>query len=465
MNQDPKLKKNVLIAVIMASFLTPFMGSAINLAIPSIGSEFDSSALLLSWVVSSYLLATAAFLLPFGRLADMRGRKKVFTLGVLIFSFSSLLCGLAWSIQALIGFRILQGIGSAMTFGTGMAILTSVFPPQERGRVLGINVATVYTGLSLGPVLGGAMNQHLGWASIFFLNALIGLAALLAAARIKGEWADARGERFDVTGSALYMVGLVAFLYSFSSIATSVTAKYTLIIGLGLLVLFVRHEMKSKQPIININLFSHNITFAMSNLAALINYSATFAVTFLLSLMLQVVMGFSSSAAGMILLAQPVMMALLSPFAGALSDRVQPRIVSSLGMGLSALGLFLLSFVVKETPVWLIVGNLMILGTGFALFSSPNMNAIMGSVEKRYYGVASSTTGTMRLIGQAISIAMATLIIDMYVGSAQLTPAVADLLQKSVNVAFIVFAVTCVGGVFASLARGNINTVTRQTGR
>jgi len=346
-----------------------------------------------------------------------------------------------------------------------MAILTSVFPPQERGRVLGINVATVYTGLSLGPVLGGAMNQHLGWASIFFLNALIGLAALLAAARIKGEWADARGERFDVTGSALYMVGLVAFLYSFSSIATSVTAKYTLIIGLGLLVLFVRHEIKSKQPIININLFSHNITFAMSNLAALINYSATFAVTFLLSLMLQVVMGFSSSAAGMILLAQPVMMALLSPFAGALSDRVQPRIVSSLGMGLSALGLFLLSFVVKETPVWLIVGNLMILGTGFALFSSPNMNAIMGSVEKRYYGVASSTTGTMRLIGQAISIAMATLIIDMYVGSAQLTPAVADLLQKSVNVAFIVFAVTCVGGVFASLARGNINTVTRQPGR
>lgn len=464
MNQDPATKKYALITVMVASFTTPFMGSAINLAIPSIGHEFNSSALLLSWVVSSYLLSSAAFLLPFGRLADMVGRKKIFTLGVIIFSISSLLCGLAWSVQALIGLRILQGVGSAMTFGTGMAILTSIYPPQERGRVLGINVATVYTGLSLGPVLGGAMNQHLGWESIFFLNAVIGLAALVSAARIKGEWAGAKGESFDTAGTVLYMAGLVAFLFAFSTIATSDTSKYILLMGLVLLVLFVRHEMKSNQPLIDIKLFSRNVTFAMSNLAALINYSATFAVTFLMSLVLQVVIGYSSSAAGMILLAQPVMMALLSPFAGALSDRVQPRLVSSIGMGLSALGLFLLSFVARETPVGLIVGILMLLGTGFALFSSPNMNAIMGSVDKRYYGVASSTSGTMRLIGQAVSIAVATLIIDLYVGSAQLSPAVAEQLQKSSKVAFIVFAITCVGGVFASLARGNMNREAKQAG-
>ncbi|MFX4263627.1 MFS transporter [Pelotomaculum propionicicum] len=465
MNQDPLIKKYALITVLVASFTTPFMGSAVNLAIPTIGREFDSSALLLSWVVSSYLLSSAAFLLPFGRLADIVGRKKVFILGVLIFSISSLLCGLAWSIQALIGLRLLQGVGSAMTFGTGMAILTSVYPPQERGRVLGFNVATVYTGLSLGPVLGGAMNQHLGWQSIFFLNAVIGLAAFVFATRIKGEWAGARGESFDTTGSVLYMSGLVAFLYAFSSIATSGTAKYILLAGLVLLVLFVWHEMKSKSPLIDLKLFSRNVTFAMSNLAALINYSATFAVTFVLSLVLQVVIGYSSSTAGMILLAQPVMMALLSPFAGTLSDRVQPRIVSSIGMALSALGLFLLSFVVKETPVWLIVGNLMVLGTGFALFSSPNMNAIMGSVDKRFYGVASSTSGTMRLVGQAVSVAVATMIIDLYVGSAQLGPAVADQLQRSSNVAFIVFAVTCVGGVFASLARGNMERGAKQAGK
>ncbi len=462
MNQDPSLKKYTFITVMVASFSTPFLAGSINLAIPSIGREFNSSALLLSWVVSSFLLSTAAFLLPFGRLADILGRKKIFITGTTIFILSSFLCGIAWSVEALIGFRILQGIGSSMTFGTGMAILTSVFPPQERGRVLGFNVATVYTGLSLGPVLGGAMNQHLGWESIFFLNTAIGLVTLLFALRIKGEWADARGESFDKTGSVLYAFGLVAFLYAFSSIATSALAKYLLALGLILLVLFVRHEVKSKQPMINISLFRDNITFALSNLAALINYSATFAITFLLSMYLQVVMEYSSQSAGLILLSQPIIMALLSPFAGSLSDRVEPRIVASWGMSLTTAGLFFLGFISRGTPLWLVILNLMLLGTGFALFSSPNMNAIMGSVEKRFYGVASSTTGTMRLIGQAVSVATATLIIDLYVGSATLGPATADLLQKSVNVAFIVFAVICAGGIFASLARGNMNRVTEQ---
>ncbi|NMA13776.1 MAG: MFS transporter, partial [Clostridia bacterium] len=162
MGTDTSIKRYTLMVVSMASFLTPFMGSAVNLAIPSIGQEFSSSAFLLSWVASSYLLASAAFLVPFGRLADIIGRKKLFILGISIFSISSILCGLAWSIKTLIFFRILQGTGGAMIFATGMAILTSVFPPQERGKVLGINVATVYTGLSLGPVLGGLMNHNLG---------------------------------------------------------------------------------------------------------------------------------------------------------------------------------------------------------------------------------------------------------------------------------------------------------------
>ena len=166
MNQDTSVKKYALITVTLASFLTPFMGSAVNLAIPSIGKEFNSSALLLGWVVTSYLLTSAAFLLPVGRYADIIGRKKVFILGVAIFSLTSLLCGLAGSIQALIAFRVIQGIGGAMLFGTSMAILTSVYPPQERGKVLGINVAAVYTGLYMGTELGGAVNQQLGWQSI-----------------------------------------------------------------------------------------------------------------------------------------------------------------------------------------------------------------------------------------------------------------------------------------------------------
>ncbi|MCL6610305.1 MAG: MFS transporter [Peptococcaceae bacterium] len=457
MNKDESIKKYALMVAMAASFLTPFMGSAINLAVPSIGKDFNSSALLLSWVVTSYLLASAALLVPFGRLADIVGRKKIFLLGVLSFSVFSLLCGLSRSVEALIFFRALQGAGSAMIFGTGMAILTSVFPPQERGRVLGLNVAVVYVGLSLGPVLGGWMNHNLGWQSIFYFNVLVGIYILFfTASKLKGEWTGARGESFDLAGAVLYSSGLVMFMYGISSLAASAWAKYILLAGLALLIFFVRYAVRTKQPVLDIKLFSGNVTFAFSNLAALINYSATFAVGFLLSLHLQVVMGYNSQTAGLILLSQPVLMALLSPFAGRLSDRVEPRVVSSWGMALTTLGLFVFCFINPGMPIWFIMLNLALLGTGFALFSSPNSNAVMGSVEKRFYGVASSTLGTMRLTGQAVSMAIVTLITAFFVGNVALSPAYSGLLIKSARTAFIVFTALCFAGVFASLARGNV---------
>jgi len=464
MKQDVSIKRYALIAAAMASFLTPFMGSAVNLAIPSIGREFNSTAFMLSWVATSYILASAAFLVPFGRLADIVGRKKIFTLGISFFGVSSMLCGLSRSIEALIAFRVLQGIASAMIFGTAMAILTSVFPPRERGKVLGINVATVYIGLSLGPVLGGALNHNLGWQSIFHFTTLIAIiAVLVTAAKLKGEWAGARGEKFDFAGSVLYAVGLVAIMYGFSSISAFNWAKYLLVFGLVVLAIFIRYEIKVKQPVLNLTLFSRNITFAFSNLAALINYSATFAVGFLLSLHLQVVLGYNSQAAGFILLSQPVIMALLSPFAGKLSDRVEPRLVASWGMTLTTLGLFILCFISQDTPVWLLIANLVLLGTGFALFSSPNSNAVMGSVEKRFYGVASSTLGTMRLTGQAASMAIVTLLLALYVGNVELSQADIGMLVRGTKTSFVIFTIICFGGIFASLARGNVKAGVQET--
>ncbi|MDO7786904.1 MFS transporter [Desulforamulus aquiferis] len=441
----------------MASFLTPFMGSAINLAIPSIGETFDTGTFMLSWIVSSYILASAAFLVPFGRLADIIGRKKVFISGIAIFAFSSGLCGLMGSVELMIFFRLLQGVGSAMIFGTGMAILTSVYPPQERGKVLGINVATVYVGLSLGPVLGGTLNHQFGWRSIFFLSAIIALVVLvMAVSKLKGEWAGAKGEKFDLVGSALYSVGLIAFLYGVSSITNVEWARYILVFGLIIFVMFIRYEMKIKEPILNLALFSKNVTFAFSNLAALINYSATFAVGFLLSVYLQVIKGYDSQMAGLILLSQPILMALLSPFAGKLSDHVEPRKVASWGMILTTVGLFFLCFINGHTDLWIIIINLSLLGVGFALFSSPNSNAVMASVEKRYYGVASSTLGTMRLTGQAVSMAIVTMILALYAGHVDLSPAYADLILRGTRISFIVFTIICFGGIFASLARGNV---------
>jgi len=454
-----ELKKYASLVAALASFLTPFMGSAINLAIPSIGKQFGGSAYLLGWVATCYLLAAAAFLVPLGRLADIRGRKKIFALGLGVFLVSSLLCGAAWSMETLLIFRVCQGIGGAMIFGTAVAILTSVYSPRERGRVLGLNSAAVYTGLSLGPVLGGALNHNLGWRSIFYFTALLAFVVLaLTITRLKGEWAGARGEKFDLPGAVLYTAGLVALLTGVSSFTASGGMKYLLIPGLVILAGFVKYAVSNvDKPVLDLKLFAKNMTFAFSNLAALINYSATFAVTFLLSLYLQVVVGYDSQTAGFVLLSQPALMAVLSPFAGTLSDRVEPRIVASLGMALITCGLLIFSFLNGGTSLWLIVGNLILLGVGFALFASPNTNAVMGAVDKKFYGIASSTLSTMRLTGQAFSMAIVTLLLAHYIGGAELSHVSTGLLVKSTKTAFAVFTVICCGGVFASLTRGKVN--------
>ncbi|MEE9564776.1 MAG: MFS transporter [Candidatus Hydrothermarchaeaceae archaeon] len=448
------MKNSALLVAAMASFLTPFMGSSVNIALPSIGREFAMDAVLLSWVATSYLLAAAMFLVPFGRMADIHGRKRIFTYGMLVYTASSFLSAVATSGIVLISFRVLNGIGSAMIFGTGVAILTSVFPPRERGKALGINVASVYLGLSLGPFLGGFLTQNLGWRSIFLINVPLGLLIIAVVLwKLKGEWAEAEGEKFDFTGSIIYSLTLVAIMYGIS-LLPSVQGALLVLIGILSLSVFVKWEMKVESPVFNINILRDNKVFALSNLAALINYSATFAVGFLISLYLQYVRGFSPQDAGLILVSQPIVMALFSPSAGRLSDRVEPRIVASAGMALTTMGLFLFTFLNENTPLGSILTSLVLLGFGFALFSSPNTNAVMGSVEKRYYGVASATLGTMRLTGQVLSMGIAMMIFAIYIGRVQITPEYYPLFLKSMKLAFAIFAVLCFGGIFASLARG-----------
>jgi len=451
---DDAFKKPALLVATITSFITPFMGSSVNIALPTIGKDFAMNAISLSWIATAYLLTGAIFLVPFGRIADIYGRKKIFTYGISIYTISSLLSALSVSPLMLILFRITQGIGGAMIFGTGVAILTSVFPVGERGKALGINVAAVYIGLSLGPFLGGFLTHHLGWRSVFFVNVPLGLLVLLLILwKLKGEWAGAKGERFDLTGSVIYSLTLVAIMYGFS-ILPEMWGGMLILIGIFGILTFIRWEMKIKTPVLDINLFAKNKIFAFSNLAALINYSATFAVTFLLSLYLQYLKGFNPQSAGLILVSQPIVMAIFSPFAGRLSDKIEPRVVASIGMSLTTLGLFLLVFLNQKTALEFIIGSLVILGFGFAFFSSPNTNAVMSSVEKRFYGVASGTVASMRMIGQMLSMGIAMLVFAVYIGRVQILPQNYPLFLKSVKIAFIIFAALCFGGIFASLARG-----------
>jgi EmrB/QacA subfamily drug resistance transporter len=452
------LKRPALIIATLNSFITPFMGSSVNMALPAIGREFQADAVQLSWIATAYLLAVAVCLVPFGRLADIYGRKKIFTSGVILFTLSSVLCSISPSTPMLLIFRVLQGIGNAMVFATGMAILVSVYAPQERGKVLGINVAAVYIGLSAGPFLGGIMVHYLTWRSIFLVTVPFGLFILLMIfGRLKGEWADARGERFDLVGTFIYAVAVIGIMYGIS-LLPGVRSLWVILIGVGGLFAFVRWELKADHPVFQVKLFKENRVFAFSSLAALINYSATFAVTFLLSLYLQHVRGLSPQAAGLVLLAQPLVMAVFSPSAGRLSDRIEPRIVATSGMILTTAGLFLLIFMDQGTSLGKIIGCLTLLGLGFALFSSPNTNAIMSSVEKRFFGIASGAVGTMRSLGMMVSMGIATVVFTIFIGRVQITTEQHPLLMKSITVALIIFTLLCLAGVFASLVRGKLRS-------
>lgn len=298
------------------------------------------------------------------------------------------------------------------------------------------------------------MTENFGWRSLFVLVVPLNIAVILVTvSKLKPEWAEAAGEKFDKIGSLMYAASLTTLMIGVSLLPGPLGFAILAIGGLGLLG-FVLLELKVTSPVLDMALYMRNRVFAFSNLAALINYSATFAVTFMMSLYLYYVKSLDYEAVGIVLVAQPIVMAVFSPIAGKLSDMIEPRLIASSGMGISTAGLALLSLFSKETDTYVIVAVLAFLGFGFALFSSPNTNAIMGSVQKRQYGVASASVGTMRLIGQVLSMGIAMIFLALFVGELERTPEVADRLMDSYHMSFYVFSILCFFGIFASLARG-----------
>ncbi len=449
-------ERSALTVATVTSFMGPFMISSVNIALPAIQKEFAATAVTLSWIATSYLLATAVFLVPMGRIGDIYGRKKVFAWGLCVFTLSAFLSAFVGSVRELILLRVLQGAGAAMVVTTGMAILTSVFPPARRGKAIGIYVSAVYIGLSVGPFAGGLLTQHLGWRSIFLCVTPIGLFSVLITLKfLRGEWADAKGEKLDLVGSVLYGITLILLVYG----ATRLQEPYAIALilsGMAGFAAFIWWEGRISSPVLEVRLFTENRLFTFSSFAALINYSATFAVTFLLSLYLQYIKGMPPQSAGMLLIAQPVCMAVFSPVAGKLSDKIEPRLIASSGMALTMISLLLLVFIGAETSLYRIFATLMLLGIGFALFSSPNMNAIMSSVQKKHYGIASGTVATMRLLGQMTSMAIATVVFSFLIGEKKITVQNYDLFMQSARLCFIISSGMCFVGIFFSLLRGEL---------
>lgn len=448
-------KTTVLLVATLASFLTPFMGSSVNVAIPAISGEFAATAIMISWIPTAYLLASAMFSIPLGRIADIYGLKRIFIYGIVLFTAASLTAAAAPSVEFLIFSRVFQGIGSAMIFVTGLALITNVFPPAERGKAIGINITVVYLGLVMGPVLGGMITNYLGWRSLFLLMLPLGvIIAFLTIWKMRGvDWAHCEGEKFDVTGSVIYSVSILLLLAGFSQIS-NLLGQIMVVVGVLGFLLFIYQELKVEHPVLQIRLFFENRTFAFSNLAALISFIGTFAVVYLLSLYLQYIRGLDPQTTGLVLATSTFCMALVSPSAGKLSDRYNPQKLASLGMVLITVGLMIFTFLDNNTPFLLIILGLIVMGLGSGIFASPNTNAIMGSVEKRFFGVASATVSTMRLIGQTLSMGVVLFIFSIYLGAVQINPSNYPLLLTSIQVTFIIATISCFIAIFASLAGG-----------
>ena len=453
-----KKQLSTLLVVVVTSFMGTFLVSSINISLPAIEKSFELNAVALSWVVTAFILASAMILLPAGKWGDVSGNARLFKIGLIIFTIASVFCAVAPNATWLIVARFVQGIGSAFSNTTGQAILVSIFPLKQRGQVIGFNVASVYTGLALGPLIGGFFTQHIGWPSIFWIAALLGiLATIIAFMFLEKERLNKAGAKnIDYRGTVFYMIGLPALVYG-SSVIPSPTGWTLIVTGILLLIIFWLSESRAANPMFDTKLFTHNRLFAFSNIASLINYTATFAIVFFLSLYLQKIKGLAPQDAGMIIIAQPLMMAIFSPIVGKWSDKIQPRYFATLGMTMCTMGLAAFAFLNENTPLWLIFSILVWVGLGFGLFSSPNTNTIMSSVGKTQYGQASGTAASMRMIGQIFSMSIATLFFAILFGGEAVSEVSVPTFLSAVRWGFTTFAFIGLVGIYFSTARGDLN--------
>lgn len=450
-------ERNIILAfAFFASFMATFMGSSINIALPAIGKEFNLNAINLTWVALSFLLAAAISNLPSGWLADIYSKKNIILTGLLIYIFAIILTMVSKTTFILITSRIIHGIAGPLIFASSSALLVYAFPKGERGRVLGINSAAVYMGLSTGPFFGGVLVHNFGWRSIFALVLIASIVLFIYfTLKVRKDEPLKSRQKFDLYGIGLYVFSIVLFIYGLGYI-TEKTGKIFIFSGILGMTIFIMMESRVSSPVLPVRLFSKNIVFLFSNLSAFIHYTSTFGITFLLSLYLQYIRGLSPQNAGIIIMAQPFMMMLLSPIAGKISDKVEPAYLASTGMAVTAAGLLILSFINKNTELLYIVFILVLIGSGFAFFSSPNTNAVMSSVPREYYGIATGILGTMRLLGQMMGLAISTMMFSFFLGKSKIEPSNFDMFMKSMHILFIIFFILCVFGVFASMARGKV---------
>ena len=446
----------ILLTVCIVQFMAPFMLTAVGVALPSLGRELSATAMQLSLVEQLYVLSLAMTMLTFGRLGDILGQRRVLLAGLFAFTALTLSLGLAGSVAMVMAQRFAQGIGGAMMLSGSLALVAAAFPPAMRARKIGIVSACTYAGLSLGPVAGGYVTGHFGWRGVFFMSVPLGLlATLMCLFFMRQGKINASGDRLDWRGSLLYAASVGLFMTGAAHAEHSQSGYAMIGAGVLGLVLFARLESVAQSPLLDMRLFTQNRFFALSCLAALGNYAATFGITFLMSLYLQYAKGLPPRLAGLVLLCQPVMQVIASPVAGRLAERFAPAKLATVGMLVSSAGLLACAATIgPDASLWLLGLELAVIGTGFGIFITPNSTAIMGSVQKRQFGLASGMVASMRTLGMAVSMTSVTLIFALLMGEAAIGPDTLPAFLTSMRIGLTAFAAYSCLGVILSFLRG-----------
>ncbi len=466
---SPNYRWYVVAAVSIGTFMATLDSNIVNVAMPTIASQFQTNLSMLQWVVTAYLLTISSLLPVFGRLADMLGRKMVYSLGFIVFTIGSGFCGLAPNLWLLVAARVLQALGAAMLMANSMALVSSVFPPKERGKALGFTGTVVALGSLAGPALGGILIGLAGWRSIFFVNLPLGLIGCAAAFLVlPADIRSTEKETFDFGGALLFATGMISLLLAINNGADLGWTSLPVLTGLGvgalLLAAFGSVEGKVRHPMIDLSLF-RNLPFLTGSISGFLSFVAMFANTMLLPFYLQRVLHLEPSRIGMLMMVTPFIMVFVAPLSGHLSDKIGPILLTTGGLTLTAGGLLYFSTLSATSSIWHVLPGLLLMGFGSGMFQSPNNTSIINAVPPQKMGVAGSINSLVRNLGMVTGIAFSVTLFEGLGGSA--VPAASEIpaFMSAYQVVMLVAMGIALIGVLISLSRkGYVGAQTRSSG-